>query len=188
MRNLLLFNLITLDGFFEGPAHDISWHNVDEEFNDFAFEQIHSVETILFGRVTYEMMASFWPTPEAIETDPITANLMNSWPKIVFSRTLHDAKWSNTRLVNGEAAEEVKRLKNQPGKDLIIFGSANLAASLIRAGLIDEYRILINPVILGCGVPLFQNVDLPKSLELNQSRVFSYGNVFLSYRLKGGSI
>ncbi len=88
-----------------------------------------------------QMMASFWPTPEAIETDPITANLMNSWPKIVFSRTLHDAKWSNTRLVNGEAAEEVKRLKNQPGKDLIIFGSANLAASLIRAGLIDEYRI-----------------------------------------------
>lgn len=182
MRNLILFNLMTLDGFFEGPNHDISWHNVDEEFNDFAFEQIFSVETILFGRVTYEMMASFWPTPEAMQTDPVISNLMNTWPKIVYSRTLKEATWNNTRLVNGEAVDDVSALKQQTGKDLIIFGSANLAASLTRAGLIDEYRIMINPVILGRGVPLFQKADVPLKVELSKSRVFHNGNVLLYYQ------
>jgi dihydrofolate reductase len=182
MRNLILFNMVTLDGFFEGPDSDISWHNVDEEFNTRSEEQIHAVDAILFGRITYEMMASFWPSSEAISTDPVIANLMNSWPKIVFSRTLKQADWSNTRLVSGEAVDEVIKLKKQPGKDLIIFGSANLAASLTRAGLIDEYRLMVNPVILGTGVPLFQNVDKPINLKLDQSRVFKNGNVSLYYR------
>lgn len=183
MRNLILFNMVTLDGFFEGPGSDISWHNVDEEFNTLAEEQIHSVEAILFGRVTYDMMASYWPSPEAISSDPVIANLMNTWPKIVFSRTLKQAVWNNTRLVNGEAVDEIIKLKQQPGKDLIIFGSANLAASLTRAGLIDEYRLMVNPVILGAGVPLFQNVDNPINLKLSQSRVFQNGNVSLYYRI-----
>lgn len=184
MRNLILFNMVTLDGFFEGPGSDISWHSVDEEFNILSEEQIHSVDAILFGRVTYEMMASYWPSPEAISSDPIIANLMNTWPKIVFSHTLKQAAWNNTRLVNGEAVDELIKLKQQPGKDLIIFGSANLAASLTRAGLIDEYRLMVNPVILGAGVPLFQNVDNPINLKLSQSRVFQNGNVSLYYRFK----
>jgi dihydrofolate reductase len=187
MRKLILFNMITLDGFFEGPGHDISWHNVDDEFNEMSVKQINSVDAILFGRVTYEMMASYWPAPEAIETDPIIANLMNSWPKIVFSRTLKNAAWNNTRLVYGEAVDEIKKLKKLPGKDLIIFGSANLASSLTRAGLIDEYRIIINPLILGSGVPNFQNVAHPIPLKLSHSRVFANGNIWLSYQLEGTS-
>jgi dihydrofolate reductase len=185
MRKLMLFNMVTVDGFFEGPGHDISWHNVDEEFNEMSVKQINAVDSILFGRKTYEMMASYWPNPEAIETDPIIANLMNSWSKIVFSRTLKKAAWNNTRLVNGEAVDELKKLKQLPGKDLIIFGSANLAASLTRAGLIDEYRIIVNPVILGSGVPNFQEVVNPIPLRLIQSRVFANGNVWLSYQPKG---
>src|SRR5512133_2873697 len=99
MRNLILFNLVTLDGFFEGPGSDISWHNVDEEFNCLSEEQIHAVDAILFGRITYELMASYWPSPEAISSDPIIANLINTWPKIVFSHTLNQTAWNNTSLV-----------------------------------------------------------------------------------------
>ncbi len=185
MRDVILFNLVTLDGFFEGPDHDISWHRVDEEFNEFAWEQINAAGAILFGRVTYEMMASFWPSPEALRDDPVTANLMNTWPKVVFSRTLHEATWANTRLVKADAVGEVQQLKQQPGKDLFIFGSANLASSLTRAELIDEYRILVNPVVLGKGVPLFQSVDHTLDLELKKTRNFQNGNVLLTYRIPG---
>lgn len=181
MRNLILFNVVTLDGYFEGPGADISWHSVDDEFNEFSSEQINAIDSILFGRITYTMMASYWPTPEARQDDPLIANLMNTRPKIVFSRTLKQAAWNNTRLVNGEAVDEVIHLKQQPGKDLILFGSANLAASLTSAGLIDVYRLMVSPLVLGSGVPLFQNVDRALHLKLNQSRVFKNGNVLLEY-------
>lgn len=88
MRNLYLFNMVSLDGFFEGPDRDIYWHTVDDEFNDFAIKQLDNVDTLLFGRVTYELMASYWPTPEAVENDPLVARRMNETAKIVFSRTL----------------------------------------------------------------------------------------------------
>src|SRR5262245_43423205 len=96
---LFAFNMVTLDGFFEGPNQDISWHNVDEDFNQFAVEQTANVGAILFGRVTYEGMASYWPTPEAQANDPEIAQLMNTLPKVVFSRTLQRADWNNTRLI-----------------------------------------------------------------------------------------
>src|SRR6266496_5967963 len=118
MRKVFLFNMVSLDGFFEGPNRDISWHNVDEEFNEFAINQLNEVDTLLFGRVTYEGMASYWPTEFAISNDPIVAGLMNSLPKIVFSTTLDKAEWNNTRLVNDNAAEEVSKLKGRPGKDI----------------------------------------------------------------------
>lgn len=185
MRNLILFNLQSLDGFFEGPGHDTSWHNVDDEFNEYVWENIKGVDTILFGRVTYELMASFWPSAEALRDDPVTADLMNTWPKAVFSHTLKKADWSNTRLFTCEAVDEVRRLKEIPGKDLIVFGSANLAASLTRAGLIDEYRLMVNPVILGKGTPLFQGFDKPVTVNLVQSREFRNGNVLLILRKIG---
>jgi dihydrofolate reductase len=181
MRDVIVFNAITLDGFFEGPGHDLSWHRVDDEFNDFAWEQIKGCETILFGRKTYEMMTSYWPSPEAVTEDPVTADLMNFWPKIVFSRTLRKAAWNNTRLAN-DAVDEIQRLKDQPGKPLIIFGSANLCASLMEAGLIDQYRLLVMPVILGKGVPLFQQVESQLNLNMIGTRIFMNGNVLLTYR------
>jgi len=181
MRDVILFNAITLDGFFEGPGNDLSWHRVDDEFNEFAGEQIRGVDAIMFGRKTYELMASYWPAPESAADDPVTAEMMNTWPKIVFSRTLKDAAWNNTRLVNN-AVDEVRRLKEQPGKPLIIFGSANLSASLTAAGLIDQYNLMVMPVVLGKGTPLFQGINSQLNLTLAGTRVFLNGNVLLTYR------
>ena len=120
MRRVFMFNMVTLDGFFEGPNHEIDWHNVDEEFNEFAIAQLNETDLILFGRVTYQMMASYWPMPFAIESDPEVAGKMNTIPKVVFSRTLDNAEWNNSRLVKANAAEEINRLKQQPGKDIIL--------------------------------------------------------------------
>jgi len=181
MRKVFLFNMITLDGFFEGPNQDISWHNVDDEFNEFAIEQLKEIDTLLFGRVTYQMMASYWPTEVAISDDPVVAGLMNSLPKTVFSKTLDKAEWSNTRLVNSNAAEEVSKLKQQPGKEIAIFGSSDLAVTLAERGLIDEYRIIINPVFLGEGTPLLKGITGKMNLNLLKSRMFKSGNVLLYY-------
>ncbi len=122
MRKVILVDMVTLDGFFEGSNREIDWHNVDDEFNKFAVDQLNSVDILLFGRVTYELMVSYWPTPAATNDDPIVAEKMNSMPKIVFSRTLKKAEWNNTRLIKENIAEEISKLKQQPGKDLIIFG------------------------------------------------------------------
>ncbi len=181
MRNLFSFNLVTLDGFFEGPDQAIDWHNVNEEFNEFANEQLSAIDMIMFGRVTYQGMASFWPTPFALENDPLIANQMNNSPKIVVSKTLEKAEWHNTRLIKDKVAEEITQLKQQPGKDLAIFGSANLTASLMQMGLVDELRLMVNPVILGKGTPLFQNVNDKMNLKLIKTRVFGNGNVLLNY-------
>jgi dihydrofolate reductase len=184
MSKLVLFNAMTLDGFFAGPNGEIDWHNVDEEFNDFAIEQLDEAGGLIFGRITYEMMASYWPTSEGMADDPAVAGRMNDILKIVFSKTLDGVDWSNTRLVKGDAVEEARRLKAQPGKDLFIFGSADLAATFTRAGLIDEYRVLIMPVVLGKGQPYFKDVDHPFALQSLNARTFHNGNVLLYYAPK----
>ena len=173
--------MITLDGFFAGPKGEIDWHNVDEEFNEFAIDQLNTAGGLIFGRVTYLFMASYWPTPTAITDDPVVAAKMNSIPKIVFSKTLENVGWNNTRLVKGNIVEEISKLKEQPGKDLYIFGSANLASSFIQKGLIDEYRIILNPVVLGSGIPLFQDIQDRLNLKLVKVRAFRSGNVLLYY-------
>ena len=182
MRKMIFFMLTTLDGFYEGPNKEIDWHNVDEEFNEFAIEQLNSVDVLLFGRVTYELMASYWPTPAATTNDPIVADKMNSLPKIVFSKTLSSVEWQNTRLVKENIAEEISKLKQQPGKDLIIFGSSDLAVTLIQHGLIDEYRIMVNPVVLGNGKSLFKGINHKLNLKLLKTKTFRSGNVLLYYQ------
>lgn len=179
MRKLFSFNLVSLDGFFEGPNQDINWHNVDQEFNEFAVEQTSTIGTILFGRVTYQGMASYWPTTQAIANDPEIAGLMNSVPKIVFSRTLDKADWNNSRLIKENAAEEILKLKRQPGKDLAIFGSANLISTILD--VIDEHRILVNPILLRNGTPLFKSGKEQIKLKLSDVRKFNSGNVLLTY-------
>ena len=181
MRKVILFNMVTLDGFFEGPNGEIDWHNVDEEFNEFAVHQVSTADGLIFGRVTYELMASYWPTPAAQADDPIVAEKMNTMPKIVFSRTLNTVEWNNTRLVKGDAAEEISKIKQQPGRDLLIFGSADLASNLTNLGLIDEYRIMVNPVVLGKGNPLFKDIKEKLNLRLLRTKTFSNGNVLLYY-------
>ena len=153
MRRLVMWNLQTLDGYFEGKApwdlefHDTAW---GDELEQFSLEQAREVGTLLFGRATYEGMASYWTTA----TGPI-ADFMNEVPKVVFSRTLDAATWKNARLVRRDAADEVAELKRGEGKDLFVFGSAKLCDSLMRRGLFDEVRICVAPVVLGTGVPLF---------------------------------
>ena len=182
MRKLFAFNMVTLDGFFEGPNQDISWHNVDDEFNQFAVEQTSTVGAILFGRVTYELMASYWPTPAAQSDDPMVANLMNTLPKVVFSRTLQKAEWNNTRLIKDNVAEEVLKIKQEPGNDLAVFGSANLLSSLMQMNLVDEHRVMVNPVLIGSGTPLFRNIDQKVNLKLVKTWTFKSGNMLLYYQ------
>ena len=181
MRKLFAFNLISLDGFFEGPGQDINWHNVDEEFNEFAIEQTGTVGALLFGRVTYQLMESYWPTEDALKNDPVIAGIMNSVPKLAFSRTLEKAEWNNTRIVKENIAEEILNLKNQPGKDLAVFGSANLLSTLMQMDLVDEHRVMVNPVLLGRGSPLFKSMDEKINLRLLKTRTFHSGNVLLYY-------
>jgi dihydrofolate reductase len=182
MRKVVSFMVVTLDGFHEGPNHEFDWPNVDDEFNEFALRQLDEVDVLLFGRVTYEGMASYWPTEAAKQDDPDVAERMNSVPKIVFSRSLDVAEWNNTRLVKGDVAEELPKLKRQTGKDLAIFGSSTLTASLLAAGLVDELRVMVNPVLLGDGVSLFRGLrDRVKLIHL-KTWTFDSGNVLLSYR------
>jgi dihydrofolate reductase len=184
MRKIILFNMVSLDGFFEGPNQEIDWHNVDEEFNKYSVDQTRSAGGLLFGRVTYELMAGYWPTPEASGDDPQIAEIMNTIPKIVFSRTLNQADWNNTRLVKEDAASEVSKLKQESGKDLYIFGSLKLSETLIQHSLIDEFRIMVNPVVIGRGRSLFPKIQDRLGLKLLDTRQFRSGNVLLAYQPK----
>jgi dihydrofolate reductase len=181
MRKVLFSMLVSLDGYFEGPNHAIDWHNLDDEFNVHAEELLHTVDLLLFGRVTYQLMAAYWPTPEALGDDPIIAALMNNTPKLVFSKTLDKVGWQNTRLVKGDPAQEIARLKQQPGKDMVIFGSSDLAAVLSEHGLIDEYQIMVNPLFLGEGKPLLKGIKGRLKLKLLRTQTFTNGNVMLCY-------
>jgi dihydrofolate reductase len=182
MRKLISFMVITADGFTEGPEGEFDWPNVDEGFNEFAVSQIHDLGALLFGRVTYEGMASYWPTPQALEDDPVVTDLMNRVPKYVFSHTLSSADWANTTLVSGEAGPAVAKLKEEDGYDLAVFGSARLTASLIEQGLVDELRVMVNPVLLGGGVSLYSAITQRVPLTLLRTTVFPSGNVLLVYR------
>lgn len=182
MRKMFLFMMVSLDGYYEGPNGDIGWHNADDEFNEFAVQQTSEVDTLLFGRKTYELMAGYWPTEAAINDDPTVAGLMNSLPKIVISTTLDSVEWNNTRLVKENVGEEILQLKQQPGKEIAIFGSSDLAVSLAHLGLVDEYRVMVNPVILGEGKSLFKGAQNKFGLELTKTRTFKSGNVLLYYQ------
>jgi dihydrofolate reductase len=186
LRKTIMFNLISVDGFFEGlNKWDIGWHRVDQEFNQFAIDQLNHAGGLIFGRVTYQGMASYWPTPAAIQNDPVTAGLMNSMPKYVFSKTLDKLEWNNSQLMEGEAAIELKKLKEQTGKDLLIFGSANLSSTFTKNGLIDEYRLMVNPIVLGKGGSVFDGNSGLLKFELIDLKTFKNGNILLYYRPGG---
>ncbi len=181
MRRLIMWNMVTLDGFFEGPkAWEIDWHEYTwgEELEQFSLDQLQSVGMLLFGRVTYEGMAAYWTSAAGD-----IADFMNTVSKVVFSRTLKRADWNNTRLVNGSAEEEVAKLKQQPGKDLFIFGSSKLSSTLMP--LMDEYRLGLNPVVLGGGNPLFKPNGQRLRMELLEARPLKSGVVLLRYQPLG---
>jgi dihydrofolate reductase len=183
MGKLTIFNFVTLNGFFKGPDEDISWHRHGQEENEYAAEMLQTGDGILlFGRVTYEQMASYWPTPEAIKNSPAVAKRMNNASKIVFSRSLKKADWSNTRLVNDNMVEEVKKMKQLPGKDMAVLGSGSIVTQFADQGLIDEYQIMLDPVALGDGTPIFKGIRQKLDLKLTKSRTFKSGVVLLCYQ------
>jgi dihydrofolate reductase len=182
VRKLYSFLMVTLDGFYEGPKQEFGFWNLDEEFYRFSVGQLHDTDVLIFGRVTYEGMASYWPNEGARDDDPVVAELMNTLPKLVVSTTLETADWSNTTLVGGNVTEEITKLKQQPGRDLGILGSPNLTASLIGLGLVDELRVVVNPVVIGDGKSPFRGARRELHLRLLQTRTFASGNVLLTYQ------
>lgn len=176
--HLVVFNNSSANGFFEGPDRDISWHNVDDEYDEFAVELLDASAVLVFGRITYELMASYWPTVG--ETDPV-ATRMNSMAKVVVSTTLESADWNNTRLVSGEVVEEIGELKRTAGMDVTVLGSSTLAVSLLAAGLVDEVRVMVNPVLLGDGTPMFAGLPDRITMAHRSTRTFESGNVLLTY-------
>ncbi len=180
MRKIIVSNHATLDGFFAGPDGEIDWFVWDDETADDDKNLLRSIDTILFGRVTYELMAGYWPT--VTTEDPIVAEVMNNLPKIVFSKTLEKVEWQNSRLVRGNIAEEITILKRQPGKDMVIYGSGSIVSTLSQLGLIDDYRLFVNPVILGSGKPLFKDLKNRINLKLLDAKTFASGTVSLHYQ------
>lgn len=181
MRKVLVFLMVSADGYFEGPGHELDWHNVDAEFNDFAISQLDEADTLVFGRRTYEMMASFWPSDVAQKDDPVVAGKMNDSAKIVFSHSLAEAGWHNTKLVQDDAAKTLQALKEKPGKAILVLGSSKLSVSLLTAGAIDELRLMVNPVVLGTGNTVFGGITKPHRLSLLDTQTFKSGNILLRY-------
>lgn len=180
MRKLIMWNLVTLDGFFEGSkSWEIDWHEDvwGDELEQLSIAQLKSADMLLFGRVTYQGMAAYWSSEKGV-----IADFMNNIPKIVFSTTLEKVEWNNTRLVKEQAVKEVAELKKQSGKDMFIFGSAALSATLMQHDLIDEYRLGLTPIILGGGNPLFKASQHRMKMKLIEARPLQSGCVILRYQ------
>jgi dihydrofolate reductase len=181
MRRLTVFNFATLNGFFKGPGEDIRWHRHGGEEHEYSVESLKHGGTLLFGRITYEMMAGYWPSPMALSTDPIVAEGMNKAEKIVFSKTLKKAQWKPTTIIKGNIIEEVRKLKKSKGKDMAVLGSGSILTQFAENDLIDEYQIMIDPVLLGSGTPMFRGLKDKIDLKLTKSKVFKSGVVLLCY-------
>ena len=181
MPKLSSFNFISLDGYYKGLNEDISWNKHDTEWDEYAAEGVKSGSTLIFGRVTYQLMAAYWPTPMAAENDARVTAGMNNNHKIVFSRLLEKAGWHNTTLIKDDLAGAIKKLKQTPGSDMTILGSGTIVTQLAELGLIDEFQIMLNPVVIGNGTPLFQGIKRKLDLKLKSSRIFKNGNVLLCY-------
>ena len=185
MRKIILMMSVSLDGFIGGPNRELDWHMVDDELHSHFNEQLGAMGAFLSGRVTYELMAGFWPTAD---TDPSStgpmvefARIWRDMPKIVFSRTLERADW-NTTVIRDVVAGQVMELKAQPGGDLVL-GGADIAAAFMRHDLIDEFRLYVHPVVIGQGKPLFQPSNTRIKLQLAEKRTFGNGVVLLRYQL-----
>jgi dihydrofolate reductase len=183
MRKIVLMSSVSLDGYIEGPNRDIDWHLVDDELHRHFNTMLSSMGAFLSGRVTYELMAEFWPTADADPSTPAPmaefAGIWREMPKIVYSKTLEHADW-NTTIVRDVVVDELLALKAQPGGDLALSG-ADLAATFLRHDLVDEYRVYVHPVVIGRGKPLFPTADIKISLQLAEARAFGNGVVLLRY-------
>jgi dihydrofolate reductase len=185
MRKVVLFMHLSLDGFAADINHGLDFLTYDEELAKYAEELVKTVGSPMYGRTTYQLMEGYWPTvltnPNASKGSLAHAQWVENVPKIVFSTTLEEATWNNTRLIKDNIVEEVNKLKEQPGKDLVIFGSPGLSANFMNLGLIDEYRLTVHPIILGDGISMFRNNSTKSILKLQDSKTLKSGVVTLHY-------
>ncbi len=181
MRKLTAFNFVTINGFYKDMDNSTAWHQHGEEGARFSEENMQSGNALLFGRVTYQMMAGFWPSPMALQTMPEVAKGMNEAEKIVISTTLDTADWNNTTLLKGDLITEIKKLKDQPGSDITILGSGSITAQLANADLIDGFTLWVDPVSIGGGTPIFNGITSQLNWKLTNCRTFESGSVVLSY-------
>lgn len=181
MKKVIFQMSVSVDGYVEGPNRELDWHRVDDEFNAYAVETLKKADVLIMGRITYELMAGYWPT--ATDNDPDVTFLMNDKPKLVFSRTLKTLDWKSARLASGSIAEEVARLKSAPGDGLLWVGGSNLASAFLDEGLLDEVRVILTPVLLGAGHTVFGDIKRRHELKLVSSRSFNSGNVLVTYEV-----
>jgi dihydrofolate reductase len=186
MRKIFLFMVTSVDGYFEGPEHDIGWHMVDEEFNQFAVDQMKAIDTYLYGRKTYQLMESYWPNvadmPDSHPEDIEIGQMMGDTPKYVVSHNDIQTKWRNVTVIHNNVIGSVKALKDRDGGDIAIFGSNNLCVSLMQEDLVDEFRIMVCPIAIGQGTSLFAGLDKQVKLHVQTSRQFKNGNLLQIYR------
>jgi dihydrofolate reductase len=185
MRKIIAFTNISVDGFFAGPNGEIDWFKgSDDEEKDFSHAAVNQPATLIFGRTTYEMMAGYWPTPDAVRNDPVIARVMNNSPKIVFSKTMKPVKdgpvWKNVKVLHEINPEEIAKLKTQGGGNMVILGSGMIVQQLANLNLFDEFELMVHPLVLGAGKYLFNGISRMK-LKLLTTRTFGSGKVFLSY-------
>lgn len=182
MRNLISFVGTSLDGYHEDLDHGIGWMNLSDDFGDYSVSQLDELGGLVFGRRTYDGMVAYWTSAEAHASSPEVAARMHALPKTVVSRTPGVVEWTNTTTVTGDVAEAIAGLKHQPGKPLALFGSSTLTIHLLTAGLVDEVRVMLSPVLLGAGASLFAGLDGGAPLDLLRVTTFRSGNVLLCYR------
>ncbi len=185
MRKIVLFMHVSLDGFVAGLNGEMDWITVDDEIFDYAGERTNEATTALYGRVTYQMMENYWPTagdnPNASKHDIEHSTWYNKVHKVVLSKTMEGANLHNTKIISDNVANEIMKLKQHEGKDIIIFGSPSASHSLMHENLIDDYWLFVNPVLLGEGMPLFKNIEHRTKLKLVKSNQFTSGVVCLHY-------
>lgn len=187
MRQLAVFNNVSIDGWYADAQGSVAWAygHSDPEFDAFVAGSSGGGDTLLLGRVTYEMMAGWWPTPAGRAMNPAVAEHMGRLRKVVFSRTMTEASWENTTVVRDDLVGTVRRLKAEQGGDMTILGSGSVVAQLAGAGLVDTYQLVVNPVVLGAGRSMFTGLDAPITLHPTECRTFAGGKVLLCYGLKG---
>jgi dihydrofolate reductase len=187
-RNLVVFMHLSLDGFVAGPNGEMDWIHVDEEMFDYAARQTQKSDIALYGRITYEMMENYWPTaanqPNASKHDIEHSTWYNSVSKVIVSKTMQGQKRSNTTIISDNLYDEIIKLKSQPGKDIVMFGSPSVVHSLLPDNLIDDFWLFINPILLGEGIPLFKNIRHKTKLKLIEATILSSGVMAVNYERK----
>jgi len=185
MRHLIFFMHTSLDGFVAGPKGEMDWIKLDEAMFDFVATMTDQADTALYGRVTYEMMQSYWPEagdqPNASKHDKVHSNWYNNVSKVVLSKTMQETGLHNTKVIADHLSANINKLKQQAGKHILIFGSPRASRSLLNEGLIDEFWLFVNPIILGQGMPLFKDVTGTTKLNLVESKTFECGVIALHY-------